>query len=276
MEKILVATDLSVNSTSSIHFAFNLARLKGATLIIAHVYHIIKPKSWRPHRFENYHAKRREFLLEKMENLIDRALSNSDRSIEHMEVDLIMHSNTVNALIKCAARHKCTHVCISTHGNGKNKNNLGLTATKLIAKMPIPIFSIPKAYKIKNIVSICYVSDLTNYQKEISKLVHYLNLFHAELLILHIKQRNETIIRSSLLQTRILKRIGISIKVKYANRTSTDSLIVDMNKAIKKLRPSLVVLFLNRSTHYLNSIHYTAEAPSLSFLKKMPVLALKR
>lgn len=276
MEKILVATDLSVNSISAIHFAYDLSQLKGATLVVAHVYNISKPKSWRTSRFEKYHENRRIFLLRKMNEILDRALKSANKPFINMEIDLIMHSNTTNALIKCAAQHKCKYMCISSHGDAKNKLPISLPAIKLITKISLPIFYIPKSYKRKSIESICYASDMTNYQKEISKFNELIEFLNAKLTLLHIIEPYINPIKSTLLETRLLKRLGISIKVKYAKRNSTNSLLEDIDSALKKIKPSVVIFFLSRATNYQHFLFSSEDATSLSFLRKTPLLILKR
>lgn len=276
MEKILVATDLSANSASGIHFAYKLSQLKGATLVIVHVYHLMKPKSWRSHRFENYHKARKEFISVKLNKFLDRIFSSIEAPIINFEVDLQMNPNTVTTILRCVAKHKCTYMCISTQGAGKFKKIIGASASKLIAKAPIPIFSVPSSYKTKTIDNICYASDLTNYQKEIKKIIEFATTLNIEIRLLHIASPTEVILKSTLLEARLFKRTGIVIKVKYALRNPTNDLVRDIDIALKKIRPSLAVFFINRSTHSLNSMLYSSYIPSLSLFKKIPILTYKK
>lgn len=276
MEKILVATDLSANSTSAIHFAYKLSQLKVATLIIVHVYHLSKPKTWRSHRFESYLQERRTFLLAKLNKFLDRIFSELEAPSVDFEIDLLMSPNIVTSILKCATKHKCTCICISSHGVGKSDKTIGASANKLIVKAPIPIISVPSSYKTKTISSICYASDMTNYQKEIKKIVKFVKPLNIEIRMLHIVSPLEILLKATLLETRLFKRTGVAVKVKYVPRISINTLIDDIDMAIQKIRPSLLVFFINRSKNYLDSIFYSSAIQPSSFLRKTPILIYKK
>lgn len=276
MEKILVATDLSANSTSAIHFAYKLSQLKGASLVIVHVYYLSKPKSWRSHRFESYHQARREFILTKLNKILDRILTTSEAPAVDFEIDLQMNSNIVTTVLKSVDKHKCSCMCIGTQGAGKIKQAIGTSTSKLIAKAPIPIISVPSSYKTKDIDSLCYASDMTNYQKEIRKIIEFVKTATIEIKILHIVSPLEIPLKATVLEARLFKRTGIAIKVKYVLRIPTNTLIEDIDIAIRKVKPALVVFFINRSRHYLNSMLYSSGVDRLSLCRKFPILTYKK
>jgi len=275
MEKILVATDLSVNSISAIRFAYNLSQTRGATLVIVHVYSISKPKSWRMQRFENHKKTRRDFIWNKLSFFLDQVFSSRGLTNVKYEIDLQMNANTVGTILKCAARHKCSHLCISTHGLGKNKNVIGHTARKIIAKSPIPVFSIPSLYKENKTERICLVSNMMNYVKEIKKVTSHGHLQHDEIRLLHIASDIEDKIKTNHLDTRIFKRTGVALKSKYAIRNPSNTLLQDIDKAVKKIRPSLVIFFIKR-TQQSKSTLFDADTPALSLYKKIPLLLFKK
>ncbi|WP_164122303.1 MULTISPECIES: universal stress protein [Sphingobacterium] len=276
MEKILVATDLSANSTSAIHFAYKLSQLKGATLIIVHVYHLSKPKSWRSQRFENYHQTRREFILAKLKKILDRIFSGIEAPVVNVEIDLQMNTNIVTSILKCVAKHKCTCMCISTQGAGKIKNTIGTSTSKLIAKTRIPVITVPSSYKIKTIDSICYASDMANYQKEIKKILEFVKSLNIEIKLLHIVSPLKILLKTTILEARLLKKVGIVVKVKYVLRNPTNTLIEDIDIAVRKIRPSVVVFFINRSKHYLSSIFYASALQPIPLFRKIPILTYKK
>lgn len=276
MEKILIATDLSAGSTSAIQFAYKLSQLKGATLIIVHVYHLLKPRSWRSHRFENYRQARREFVSTKLSKFLGRIFSKIEAPAVNFEIDLQMNPNIVTTILRCAAKHKCTCICLGIHGAGKLKQTVGATANKLITKSPVPVISVPDFYKTRAINSICYASDMINYQKETKKVVEFVKALDIEIRILHVVCSGDILLKPRLLETRLLKRTGVGVKVKYVLRSSANTLIEDIDLAIKKIRPSLVIFFINKSKHYLNSILYSSTTQELSLFRKVPILTFKK
>ena len=276
MEKILVATDLSANSVSAIQYAYRLCQLKGAKLVIVHVYYISKPKSWRQHRYETYKNARKEFIIAKLNKFISKIFSNTVDPIINIKIDIQMHQNTVNTILKSAIKYKCKYICIGTHGSGKQKNLLGPTASKLLAKSPKPIICIPNTYNKKTIDSICYSSDLLNYQKEIKKIIEFVNPMDIEFKLLHITDAPSSILKTKIIETRLLKRTGFMVKMKYAQKKVTNTLLEDIDISVKKMKPAMVIFFINRSKNYSNSIFTPAQAKQLSFLKKLPVLIYKK
>lgn len=275
MEKILVATDLSVNSISAILFAYHLSQTRDAKLIIVHVYHVSKPKSWRVQRFENHQITREKFMKNKFSQFLDQVFSSIENQKFHYEIDLRMNANTVGTIMKCAAKYKCSHLCISTHGMGKNKNTIGTTAKKIIAKIPIPVFSVPRLYKEQKIESICLVSNTVNYLKEIKKISTIGHVQYDIIRLLLIVKADDIKIKPSHLDTRILKRTGVAIKTKYTLRNSSPSLMEDIDNTVKKLKPSFVVFFINRY-QLAKSLLYNADTPTLALFKKIPLLIIKK
>lgn len=276
MTKILVATDLSPNSTSAVHFAYRLSLLKSATLVIVHVYDVVKPKNWRTHRFETYLKAREQFILNKVDNFLDRIFNAYDEPPNDLELDIQMSPNTVTTILQCANKHKCIYMCIATKGAGKSNHVIGTHAGKLLNKSPIPAFGIPSNYKRKPIDTICYASDMTNFSKEIRKVIEISIPNNIDIKVLHIVTEEQELIKKSTLESRIYRKTGAQIKVKYTERNPKISIIEDIDIAIKKIRPSLVVFFINRSQHYSKSILYDSHVQNTIMFKKIPVLIFKR
>lgn len=276
MEKILVTTDLSANSASAIRFAYKISQLRGATLVIVHVYHVLRPSNWREHRYESYCSSRREFILNKLTKFLDHIFSHINQPFTNYEIDLQMSPNTITSILDCATKHRCIYICISIRGAGKSKEIMGTIASKLIVKTRIPIISIPSSYKAKAINSLCYATDMVYYQKEIKKVLEFASPLKIAVKMLHIVLPTETLPKIATIETRLLKRTKSEIKVKYVLKSINNTLDEDINLAIKRVKPSLIVFFINQSTTYFNSIFYPPNAQSLSILSKIPLVSFKR
>lgn len=276
MTKIVVATDLSPNSTSAVHFAYKLSLLKSATLVVVHVYHVAKPKNWRSHRYENYLKAREQFITARVENYLDRIFNAYDEPPIDLELDIHMSPNTVTTILQCATRHKCIYLCLASRGAGKSNNVIGSHASKLLGKSPIPAFCIPSNYKRKPIDTICYASDMTNFSKEIRKVIEISIPNNIEIKVLHIVTDEPALLKKSILESRIYRKTGAQIKVKYFGKNPNSSMIEDIDIAIKKIRPSLVVFFINRSQHHSTTILYDPHIHNTNMFKKIPILIFKR
>lgn len=276
MTKILVATDLSPNSTSAVHFAYRLSLIKSATLVIVHVYNVVKPKNWRMHRFEAYLKTREEFIVTKVDNYLNRIFNAYDEPPIDLELDIQMSTNTVTTILQCANKHKCIYLCIATKGTDKSNHVIGTHASKLLSKSPIPAFGIPSNYKRKPIDTICYASDMINFSKEIRKVIEISVPNNIGIKVLHIVTEERGLIKKITLENRIYRKTGVLIKIKYTAKNPKISMIEDIDIAIKKIRPSLVVFFINRSRHYSKSILYDPHIHNTTIFKKIPVLIFKR
>ncbi|MGN0002924.1 MAG: universal stress protein [Sphingobacterium composti] len=276
MEKILVTTDLSTHSISAIHLALQLAKERSAKLIIVHVYNLLKPKKWRIQRFENYKETRKEFVLNKLNKFLEKAIPSPKLTSFDIEIDLQINTNTTSALLNTIKKHDCFFGIISTHGRGKTKNAIGSTANKFISRSPIPIIAVPSTFKIKPLESICYCSDMTNYIKETNKVIDFAKPMDVEIRLLHITTSKENLLKKNSLETKLLRRTGTKIKTKQLIKNPDNTINEEIAIAAKKTQPSLVVLFIGRNNQQMeiNSI-FTAINPS-SIYKKTPIVFFKR
>jgi nucleotide-binding universal stress UspA family protein len=275
MEKILVTTDLSANSASAVRFAHKLSQLRGTKLVIVHIYHLLRPTSWRNHRFENHHNIRKEFIAKKLTNFLAR-IFNDDKEFTNYEVDLKMSPNIITSILSSASTHKVNYICISTQGSGKSKKIIGPTTSKLIVKSPTPVISIPSTYTVKPLTQICYATDMSNYQKEIRKVIDFAKPIEATIKMLHIALPQETLPKVGAVETKLLKRTGAEVKVKYAQRNPVNTLCEDINDAVKKMKSNLIVFFIHRSKPYWDSMFHPSKIQPLSFYAKIPILSFKR
>jgi nucleotide-binding universal stress UspA family protein len=276
MENILVATDLSSNSASAIRFAGKLAQLKEVKLIITYVYYIRKPHTWRTHRFETYLQIRELYFTKKLNNFLKKIFNESDESQVDFEIELIMNLGIITTLLNTALAHKATYICISTQGNGKSDYKIGSITSKLIVKSPIPVISIPSNYKIKPLKEICYVSNLSNYQKEIKKVIDFASPLHLAIRMLHIVSSQETLPKINTIETKLVKRTGTEIKVKFVKRNPINTLCEDINNAVIKMKCEMLVFFIHRSKPYLISMFHPTKNKALSFYAKLPILSFKK
>ncbi|MFZ4263803.1 hypothetical protein ACFRAE_17335 [Sphingobacterium sp. HJSM2_6] len=275
MKKLLVVTDLSVSSISAIYFAYKISQIEKATLVITHVYSLSKPKNWRPQRFDKYHNARKEFLLTKLNNLLNQIFNTIDGPHVNCEIDLQMNSNSVNAILNCVVRHKCTYMFVSNQVNAKH-SSIKMISNILIAKSKIPVFSVPISYKLKKIDSICFASNMTNYQKEIKKIASFVGMQNIKIMLLHIFFPSNILLKANTLEGRLLKKTGLSIKIKYIQRSQSRSLSEDIIIGIKKTKPSLIVYFMDRSTQITNKSPNSIGFSISTFFNKTPILFFKR
>lgn len=255
------------------NFAFNLSKVNECKLIVVHIYQVTKPKNWRLHRFEDYEKTRREFLLNKLNKFLSKGLK-TDHTLLNIEIHLKAESNVVNSIINSASQFQCDYICINTRG--KSNAIIGTTASKLIVASPIPVISIPNTRSLKKLTDVCYSSNMVNYQKEIKKVIAFAEPLNATVSMLHIVDPKENLPKVTSVETRLLKKTEKKIKVKYVKRNPKHKLCEDINAAVKKIKPGLIVFFIHRSQPYWNAMFHPSNIKPFSFYAKIPILSFKK
>jgi len=255
------------------NFAYNLSQVNECKLVVVHVYQIVKPKNWRMHRFEDYEKARKEFLLNKLNKFLSKGLE-TDHRLLNIEIHLKAENNVVNSIISSASEFRCDFICISTRG--KSKAIIGTTASKLIVVSPVPVVSIPSKHSVKKLTEVCYSSNMVNYQKEIKKVIAFAEPLNATVSMLHILDPKEDLPKSTVVETRLLKKTARKIKVKYIKRDPKNTLCEDINFAVKKIKPGLIVFFIHRSQSYWNAMFHPSNIKPFSFYAKIPILSFKK
>ncbi|RYE58088.1 MAG: hypothetical protein EOP48_04355 [Sphingobacteriales bacterium] len=94
--------------------------------------------------------------------------------------------------------------------------------------------------------------------------------------MLHIVSPQETLPKISTIETKLLKRTGAEIKVRFTKRNPVNTLCEDINDAVKKMKYSMVVFFIHRSKPYWQSMFHPKKIQPLSFYAKIPILSFKK
>ena len=272
----MVTTDLSSNSASAIRFAHKLARSMDTSLVIVHIYHFRKPNSWRTHRFESYLQLREIYLREKLNRFLEKTLIEKDEKQVSFEIELVMNPSVITTIINVGLSHNSSYICISTQGGGHADRKIGSITSKLIVKSPIPVISVPSNYQVKPLKEICYATNMANYQKEIRKVVDFAGPFESSIKMLHIVTTKEILPKISALETKLFKRTGTEIKVRFVNRDPLNTLCEDINIAVKKMKSTVVVFFIHRSRPYWQSMFHPEKIQPLSFYARIPILSFKK
>ncbi|MCX3265295.1 universal stress protein [Pedobacter agri] len=180
----------------------------------------------------------------------------------------------MNLYCYSAALFQCDYICIGT--NGKSKAIIGTTASKLIVASPVPVVSIPSTRSSKKLTQVCYASNMVNYQKEIRKVITFAEPLDASIIMLHIVNAKENLPKAIAIETKLLKKTERIVKVKYLKRNLEQTLCDDINTAVKKIKPGLMVFFIHRSQPYWNAMFHPSNIKPFSFYAKIPILSFKK
>ncbi|MBD1392991.1 universal stress protein [Mucilaginibacter glaciei] len=276
MEKILVTTDQSGNSKAAIRFAIKLSQQRKAELIIVYVYHLLKPFNWTDNAFEKHGDIFREKTMTELTSFIaDIYHEMHEPELRHQLV-LISNMDMVDGVMEYATRHACSYICIATRGAGILTKIFGTHTAKLINQSPVPVICIPSAYHLKEIKHVLYASDMTDYERELAKVVAFARPIHASVEMMHISYSFEFAFDKKLMEATLKKKADYEVTIVNRKRDITNDLLEDIDEAIKVSKPSVLILFTHQSRSMFEKLFYPSNAEDYSFYGKIPMLTFNK
>lgn len=276
MEKILVTTDLSANSASAIRFAHKLCLIRGAVMIVLYVDDLPVPTGWSLAEIDLYQQKKELMSKAKVHSFVNRICSSLRKPIVETQIEIKRSTNVVNAIKESCIENDCRYVCISTRGAGKMKKIIGTHTSKLIVKSPIPVICIPNGYRIKKISTICYASDMINYKNELQTVLKFSAPLGSRLSLLHLIGLSIKLPAENTLTGELRDIASEDVTLYLLERDIAQSLHSDIDQAIKKIAPSLVVFFTQQQHSFIDQLFHISMAQSQSFITKIPVLSFRK
>ncbi|MDP4255688.1 MAG: universal stress protein [Bacteroidota bacterium] len=272
---LLVPTDFSVASRAGIRFAIQLAGQQNAHITFVHVLTLFRRHNWSDRQFEAFAATERRCRKEQLETLVAdvrrrhplRPGATSTLVLEGLSADL--------ALIDYCQRHPDIDlICMGTRGASKVNKLFGTNTGNLITHSDTPVIAVPALYRKKEISRLLYITDLIHGQEELKEVVALAKPLHARLSVLHLMQPGELNFDTRLLQKVWKKEFGYPVDVDFRPANSNITVVADLEQTIRRLRPSLVVMFSNRRRTLFEAIFYPSHAERLSFRTRTPILVM--
>jgi nucleotide-binding universal stress UspA family protein len=276
MEKILVTTDQSGNSKAAIRFAIKLAKQRKAELIIIHVYHLLKPFNWTEHAFEKHGDSFRENTISELTSFIATIYHEIHEPIINHQLVMVSNTDVVDGVMEYASRHNCSYICIATRGAGVLTKIFGTHTAKLITHSAVPVICIPSTYHLKEIKHVLYASDLTDYERELVKVVAFARPLHTSVEMMHISYPFEFAFDKELMEATLRKKADYEVTIVKRQRDITNALLEDIDEAIKVSKPSVLILFTHQSRSMFEKLFYPSIAEEYSFYGKIPLLTFNK
>ena len=276
IKKILVTTDFSTNSKAGIRFAIQLASQMDCELTFFYSYHIAKPASGGEKTFTSF-EKNEVVRIEKDLKKFVKAVYRSKRAVPG-KVHYAIRSSFIpdSNIIKFAADHDFDFICISRRGEGKVKKIFGTNTSNLILHSKVPVIAVPDTYRYSKISTVLYASDLSNLEKEMGKVVEFAKPLDAEIDLLHLTYPSEVDYNTSKIEKAISKFPETQIKYKLENINLRDNLVVNLQKHIKKQKPSVLVMFTDQNQGFFQRLFLSSTTTDYSFSAPVPLLILRK
>lgn len=276
MQKILVTTDFSVNSKAGLRFAIQMASQHKYELTFFHCYHILKPTSWSEARGNAYEKEEAYKIQGQLNHFVDRIYKTMNIIPKNIKCVIESSIITYAAIREYAYKYKFNYICISTRGAGNFGRLFGTNTSNLINFSDVPVIAIPDSYRAKTIARILYASDLTSLENELKKVVGFSKPLKAKVELLHFTSSSEVISDSKIIDIAVKTFSKYYIKLEIEKPKPLESLVSNLESAIKKYRPSLLIMFTQQNRTFFEKLFLPSKSAEYSFNAKVPLLVYNK
>jgi nucleotide-binding universal stress UspA family protein len=279
MNKVLVTVDFSANSRKTIRFAIQLASKSKAEIVFFHMINLNQPTSdavWDYMYYDKFQDEALEQSKKHLAKLINEVYNNKLPAEVKYSCICQSGNDVGHQIISYAQKNKVDFIFVGARGTSIVAKLFGNVATYLITKSPIPVFVIPKNYRLKPLTDLCYASDMENPETEIKKVLELATSLRARLKVLHfdyeigLKENQDKL-------TQIAQKFeNKNVKFQYKKLNALYPLNDHLRKAITLIKPSLVVLFTKQNRNWFERLFLSSESAELSFTAKVPLLVYRK
>lgn len=281
MKKILVTSDFSTNSKKAIRFAMQLASQNNYKLVFYNVTSIMsKPSVWDNIYYGNYESAEIRRNQEKLEKFISKIHKETTLPIINYEcVCEVVNGlgfSVGKQIMGYANENSADYICLTTRGSGTIDKLFGTIASELIVKSTIPVFVVPRNYRINKFTTICYASDTENIDNEIKKVVELATSLKAKVKVLHYDYNPYLKIDHEKLSNIARKYESENILFHYKKLNQKYTLNYHIRKDVILIKPSLVILFTKQSNNWFDRLFAIHNSKDMSFNTKVPILVFRK
>jgi nucleotide-binding universal stress UspA family protein len=277
VKKILVATDFSDHSKSGLRFAIQLASQDAYHLTFFHVHHLQTPTVWDAVRMSEYEDEQKEVISGQMGDFVGEIYATMHMEPKHIQCAVELSILTESTILEYAEQNKYDYICISTRGTSLLKKLLGTITSTLINRSKIPVIVVPHDYKIGKIKSVLYASDLDDYESEIIQVVSFAKPLEASVKLLNFTSEPLKEEKWKIFETNIEKITNYPVNIQITKKKlNDDDLITALESAVKKNKPSVLIMFTKHNRKWFEHIFYAGNSTEYSFHTKVPLLVFSK
>lgn len=276
MNRILVTTDLSTNSRAGLRFAIKLAEQKKMELVFLYVHQVLRASTWSDAKYEYFVAEDKENIMKELTAFVSATYKQMKVTPGKYKCDVYHMFGVVDGVINYAQEKNCDYICIATRGAGTLKKLFGTNTASLIKSSPIPVICVPTAYKAKAISKLLYASDMMDYEKEIPQVLAFAKPLKANVELLHLSFPYEMETDRQVAQKDLKKKFKYDIGIHYEARDIDNSLMTDLENAVKKAKPSLVAMFTKQNRSLFDRIFLGSATAQFTFSTNVPLLVFRK
>ncbi|MEJ2903374.1 universal stress protein [Pedobacter panaciterrae] len=277
MKKILVTTDFSTNSKGALRFAMQLAMQSDCQITFFHSYLVPRPSRWSERVFNSFENSEFAKINKKLRRFIAGVYKSLRLSFtEPLHCVAKQGANPDHNIMTFAKENSFDYICISRNGNGKTSRLLGSNTATLIKKSEVPVIAVPPFYKRTEILSICYASDLFDLDDELKKVTSFSTSIDAKVTLLHLKTPLDYLADTRTFNTLTQKLNKHHISAVFDTLDYEKTLIANINKNIKSIKPSILIMFSNQRRTIFEKIFLSSISAEFSSVSKLPLLVFRK
>jgi nucleotide-binding universal stress UspA family protein len=276
MLKVLATSDFSTNSKAGIRFAIQLAKQQECEITFFHSFHIMKPSIWDEKTFTSYEKSEGLKIKNKLEKFVRSIFKSANFTPQNVHFVVSRSFLTDSNIMKYATDHHFDLICISRRGEGKLNKLFGSNTSNLIQHSKTPVIAIPNNYKSSAIKSILYASDLANLKPEMDKIISFAKPLNTQIELLHLNYPSDTANNVKAIESLIHQYPKTVIKYRLENIDLVFNLVSNLDKVIKKTKPSILVMFTDKDVSFFERLFLSSSTAELAMNASVPLLVFKK
>ena len=275
-KKILVTTDFSENSKSGLHFAIQLASQHSYDLVFFHTPHILIPTALNNNSMEVYGEEQVKIFEDKLHLFVKEVYENLN--VTPSKINCVVKNSIFpqSNIMEYATENGFSYICISTKGAGKAERLLGTNTGKLINNSDVPVIAVPDNYTITPVTCILLASDLIDFKKEIAQAVAFAEPLNAQIELLHLTSAFDRNTNLKAIETAVKAESPYPIHFNLLSRDPDTSIVADIEGAVRKMKPSLLIMFTEQNRSWFKKIFLSSKSAEYSFNAKVPLLVFRK
>mgnify|MGYP001183752103 CR=1 FL=1 len=276
MEQIIATTDFSDNSRAGMLFAIRIAQARNARLIFLHVHQVLRASFWSDEEYADFIRRSADTLSGELIDFVKEVCTFADGPLPEYQTAVHHNLDAVAGMVEYAERERTAYICISTRGAGTFRKLYGTNTARLISVSRIPVLCIPSDYDGAPIRSIMYASDLSDYEYELNRVISFAKPIGADIELLHLSDGLSLLPEREALEQELREKTGYPVTVRFRERDMAQSLLEDLDAAMKISSPSMLVMFTNPRNSLFEYIFLSSKTKDFSFNPTVPLLSYNR
>ncbi len=277
-KKVLVPIDFSANSKKAMRFAIQFALQTNSEILFFHVVNIIPPTTDGAWDFP-YYAQLQENEVNRSQNYLEKLVKKiaGKSAISSNYKCFCQLSTNVNVEINnFAEQHKVDFICIGATGTGVIGKLFGTVASYLMVHSEVPVFVIPKNYRMKPLADICLSTDMIDPEPEISKVQKLANSLGAMLGVVHFDYEIDLKENRANFNQIVQKFKSDTIRFQFKKLNALYPLNDHLRRFVVQHRPSILVLFTKQNRSWFDRLIVPSNSVDMSFSAKVPLLVYRK